>query len=118
MLFLRDFWKNTDALGGIGGLISQYGCLFFFEIIGDLITGVGTGVIGGFITTIISWMSDALVGVGTGVTAGWIATIISWISDAIVGCGTGVISGGIGAAYTTATSMIEEIGDIVSAIFG
>ena len=71
MMFLKNLWNNTEAIGWIGGLVSQYLGLCAFEIIGDLLIGVITGTWAGVITI-------------------------------------------VGGAYSTVTSMIEEIGDMIT----
>ena len=120
---LKNFWDNTDALGVIGGLFSTYA----LEILGNSLTGICGGIVviiiswlsdvatgllsaagGGIVVTIISWLSDVATGVLTAAGGGIVVTCISWLSDAATGVLTGVGASLIGAGTATLVGVIES----------
>ena len=97
----KTFLNNTYACGWIGGLFSQY----LIEIIASILTGGVTGLGG----TIITFFASA----GTGIISTWITLFAA--------TGTGFITTLISiivTVYSTCSSMVEELFDIISGIFG
>ena len=98
---MKELWHNTNALGVIGSLLSQY-----------LLVGL-SGFIAAACGTVASGLSGLIAAAAGGLMAGWSGVIAA-------ACGTVAsgLSGVIASGYATFTSMIEEGFDIISGIFG